>query len=86
MVKYYEQKKIYISGIIIYADIFSLAIFRPIYDLGDINCICVVGDTHHGENPITNLAKWLIHSNIKTIALKQTIGQARAFEEIALKY
>lgn len=82
IVKYFESKNIQIYGIIIYADIFSLNLFRPVVDLDFINKICIVGDTHHGEKPISGIMKWLILNNIDTIALKQTINQYSLFESL----
>ncbi len=82
IISYYRSRGRCISGIILYADIFSLALFRPVYDSFDLNVICVVGDTHHGHQPITRLAKWLINSNIRAIALKQTIHHSNVFREI----
>lgn len=82
IMSFYKKNNILIDGIFIYADIFSLSLFRPAYDSFDINIVCIVGDTHHGNNPITGLAEWLIKSNIRTIALKQTLKHAIIFENI----
>ena len=82
IIKYFSDHNIRVTGILVYADIYSLSQFMPICDTIGRSIICIVGDTHHGKNPITMLCRWLIHSNIKTIALKQTVAQAEIFEKV----
>lgn len=85
IVAYYGKNGLTISGVIVYADIFSLAQFRPIIDMSHVPLLCVVGDTHHGNGPITDLAYWLIQSRISVVALKQTIHHANLFESLGFR-
>ena len=71
-----------IDGVVVLGDIYSLQLFNPDFsDYEDKNKItAIVGDTHHGVNPITMLIKWLKHAGIKKIILKQTSHQEKIFE------
>ena len=49
-----------IKGIIVFADCFSLQRFRPHEFPENILTTAIVGDSHHGHKPITQLVQWLI--------------------------
>jgi hypothetical protein len=71
-----------VKGVIVYADIYSLAHFAPDMNGLTIPVICVVGDTHHGDGAITRLVSWLYHWNISCVALKQTINHEKLFRTL----
>jgi len=74
-----------VKGVILYADIYSLAQFMP--DMTDLKLpiICLVGDTHHGDGAITRLATWLYHWGITCVALKQTINHNELFRSLGFE-
>lgn len=68
-----------IEAIIIFVDCFSLWHFRPHKLPPTIPVLAVIGDTHHGDHPITDLAKWLRSEKVSRVALKQTVHHGQIF-------
>lgn len=73
---------IIVEAIIVFVDCFSLLQFRPHSFPSDLSVLAVIGDTHHGRRPITDLAKWLRLEQISKVALKQTVHHGQIFRRL----
>lgn len=71
-----------IKAIIVFVDCFSLLQFRPHKFPKNIPVLAVIGDTHHGKRPITDLAAWLRSEQISKVALKQTVHHGHIFRRL----
>ena len=74
-----------IKYILYYCDIYSLYAFKPILDIHQNKSIAIIGDTHHGKQPISKLIQWLSMIRIDKIALKQTAHHKPIFESFGFK-
>ena len=72
-------KEVNIKYIMYYCDIFSLALFQPVLDIMQCKTIAIIGDTHHGKEPLSKLITWLYEMKICRVALKQTVHHKPIF-------
>lgn len=71
-----------VNLIITYVDVFGFYSFLPTFENCEIPILAILGDTHHGYGALSKVNKYLRRSSILNVALKQTKGQARIFNDL----